>query len=188
MYFGTNSDTAVPIKRIKKEGKKTESHLHLKNLSALLVVDRSFTPVYQQNRRLTTNKVICSQLLVDVPLLRKICLFVLDNQSRTFCSVFRHCGYYWLVGARNRYHIRNQHSFTYRRACLLFQRIFIDIVILEGPTGMNSEGTRCRAVQTSVSEENKGATSGKQVLAEYVDKQGHYDDNLCNVFRSGTNS
>jgi hypothetical protein len=37
-------------------------------------------------------------------------------------------------------------------------------------------------------EENKEEVLDKLALVEYVDKQGHYDDALCNVFRSGLNS
>ncbi|CAF1624999.1 unnamed protein product [Rotaria magnacalcarata] len=36
--------------------------------------------------------------------------------------------------------------------------------------------------------ENKETTLDKLALMEYVDKDGHYDDALCNVFRSGINS
>jgi hypothetical protein len=46
---------------------------------------------------------------------------------------------------------------------------------------------RATALQQKA-EENKEATLDKLALVEYIDKQGHYDDNLCNVFRSGINS
>lgn len=35
---------------------------------------------------------------------------------------------------------------------------------------------------------NKEELLDKLALVEYVDKQGHYDDALCNVYRSGINS
>lgn len=36
--------------------------------------------------------------------------------------------------------------------------------------------------------EDKETTLDKLALIEYVDKDGHYDDSLCNVFRSGINN
>ena len=46
---------------------------------------------------------------------------------------------------------------------------------------------RATGLQQTVGED-KEATLDKLALVEYIDKQGHYGDNLCNVFRSGINS
>ena len=46
---------------------------------------------------------------------------------------------------------------------------------------------RATALQHTA-EEDKEATLEKLALVEYIDKQGHYDDSLCNVSRSGINS
>ena len=54
------------------------------------------------------------------------------------------------------------------------------------PSSVPSVTNHATALQQKA-EENKERTLDKQALAEYVDKQGHYDDNLCNVFRSGIN-
>jgi hypothetical protein len=37
-------------------------------------------------------------------------------------------------------------------------------------------------------QENKETSLDKLALIEYIDKDGRYDDALCNVFRSGTNN
>ncbi len=37
-------------------------------------------------------------------------------------------------------------------------------------------------------QKNKETTLDKLALLQYVDKDGHYDDALCNVFRSGINN
>lgn len=36
--------------------------------------------------------------------------------------------------------------------------------------------------------ENKEEALDKLALAEYINKEGQYDENLCNVFRSGANN
>ena len=36
-------------------------------------------------------------------------------------------------------------------------------------------------------QENKETTLDKLALTDYMDKDGHYNDELCNVFRSGIN-
>lgn len=36
--------------------------------------------------------------------------------------------------------------------------------------------------------ENKETALDKLALVQYIDKDGNYNDNLCNVFRSGINS
>jgi hypothetical protein len=37
-------------------------------------------------------------------------------------------------------------------------------------------------------QENKETSLDRLALVEYIDKDGHYDDALCNVFRSGINN
>ena len=39
-----------------------------------------------------------------------------------------------------------------------------------------------------IEQDNKEISLDKQALIEYIDKDGRYDDTLCNVFRSGINS
>ena len=36
--------------------------------------------------------------------------------------------------------------------------------------------------------DNKELILDKQALIEYVNKDGHYDDELCNIFRAGVNN
>ena len=55
------------------------------------------------------------------------------------------------------------------------------------PLTVPSVHSRATALQQKT-EENKEQTLDKLALVEYIDKQGHYDDSLCNVFRSGINS
>ena len=43
-------------------------------------------------------------------------------------------------------------------------------------------------VTEQVFETNNEITLDKLALAQYVNKDGHYDDSLCNVFRSGLNN
>ncbi|CAF2120523.1 unnamed protein product [Rotaria magnacalcarata] len=47
---------------------------------------------------------------------------------------------------------------------------------------------RVTSTATHKIDENIETSLDKLALVEYVDKDGHYDDALCNVFRSGINN
>ena len=54
------------------------------------------------------------------------------------------------------------------------------------PSILTTIGDASSSIRETI--ENKEEVLDKLALAEYINKDGQYDENLCNVFRSGTNN
>ncbi|CAF4613757.1 unnamed protein product, partial [Rotaria socialis] len=134
---------------------------------------KNFVGFWTQHQRFTKrcNPTTCSKVFIvdgHQKANRLVCQYkdVFDNSIYELGPVQMGCLHSPLRKARNVDH----------RYCQLHQPKIV--------TSVNDESIPIHQIVL----ENKETTLDKLALMEYVDKDGHYDDALCNVFRSGINS